>query len=70
MPDGIALHDMETAWHLWRLMCWTDWRWPPDVLLRQDYKIIEDLATIQWYSDVVKDAMVGPVGSVSVPISG
>lgn len=51
------------------MLRWIDWRWPPDVLLNQPWALMEDIATLEWYSGVVKDTMVAGVGSRSAAIS-
>jgi hypothetical protein len=60
---------MEQAWEIWRLLEWTDWRWPPSVLLEQPAELMKDVAQLHWYSRVVKESMVGPVGAVSAPVT-
>jgi hypothetical protein len=31
----------------------TDWRWPPDVVMRQDQRVLDDLLTIEgWYATI------------------
>lgn len=69
LPDGVFFNDLEAAWEIWRMLRWIDWRWPPDVLLNQPWALMEDIATLEWYSGVVKDTMVAGVGSRSAAIS-
>lgn len=69
LPDGLRFNDLESAWEVWRILNWIDWRWPPDVILRQPAALMDDIATLQWYSGIVKDSMIdGGVGTKSAAI--
>jgi hypothetical protein len=46
LPDEIELHDPELAWRLWTTLDAIDWRWPPDVILRQPEWIMDDILTV------------------------
>jgi hypothetical protein len=47
LSDVIAIDPDDIAFtkELWTMMEATDWRWPPDVLLRQDDRILHNLLT-------------------------
>ena len=46
LPD-VQLNDQETAWRVWRLARAFDWKFPPDVLLRQDAALMDDLLQLE-----------------------
>jgi hypothetical protein len=50
----VALDDAERAWHLWTLLEALDWKYPPDVLERQDASLMHDLLEIASASTLVK----------------
>ena len=54
LPARLALHDEDAAWRVWSLLEATEWRWPPDVLLRQDEALMEDISAIAWLNGVVR----------------
>lgn len=69
LPDGLFFHDLDNAWYVWKLLNWIDWRWPPSVILDQPAGLMDDIATLQWYSKVVEDSMTsGGVGTKSAAI--
>lgn len=41
-----------------------DWKFPPDVLLRQDDLLMRDLQTISWRRKMIKEMMKGPAFSI------
>jgi hypothetical protein len=47
-PEDWELYDLERAWMLWVLLDSIEWRWPADVVERQDERLMHDLATISW----------------------
>lgn len=53
LPDRLPLHDEATAYRVWSLLEAVEWRWPPDVLLRQDEALMEDIAAIAWLNGQV-----------------
>ncbi|MCB0207707.1 MAG: hypothetical protein KDJ52_00165 [Anaerolineae bacterium] len=50
LPEELNLNDPELAWQVWTTLEGIDWRWPPDVILRQDEAIMEDILTIASYA--------------------
>jgi hypothetical protein len=46
LPD-VTFHDLDLAFPLWRLLRGFDYQFPPDVLLRQDEAIMDDLLGIE-----------------------
>jgi len=46
LPD-VELNDFERSFRVWRLARAFDWKFPPDVLLRQEEALMEDLLTIE-----------------------
>lgn len=48
LPDRLYLHDPEGSYQVFTWLEATDWRWPPDVLLRQPEALMEDLVQISW----------------------
>jgi hypothetical protein len=39
---------------MWMLLESIEWRWPPDVLARQEESLMLDLATISWLNRRIK----------------
>lgn len=54
LPETVILNDEAGAYELWQLLEATDWRWPPDVLLRQDERLLYDVMTIAGLAQSVK----------------
>lgn len=48
------MHNERLAWQVWSWLEATNWRWPPDVLLRQPEALMEDIATIAWFNGQVE----------------
>lgn len=42
---------------MWLKLQAIDWRWPPDVIMRQDDRLMEDIATIDAEYRKVKNAL-------------
>lgn len=63
MPDGLVFNDMEKAFAVWKILRWTEWRWPPDVVLRQESDLLEDIAQLQWYYKLMKDSLSPSAGT-------
>ena len=46
LPD-LMLHDPDVAFPIWRLLHGFDYRFPPDVLLRQGEALMNDLLALE-----------------------
>jgi hypothetical protein len=53
LPD-CDLNDPDRAWQMWTLLEALDWKFPPDVLERQDAALLHDLMEISSASTLVK----------------
>jgi len=61
--EGWDLHFPELSWELWSTLEAIDWKYPPDVVLRQPERIMDDLRTISWRRKLVEDwVQPGPAG--------
>lgn len=52
--DDWQVYDLELAQTVYGWLDATEWRWPPDVLLRQPAALMHDLATIVWLKRLIK----------------
>jgi len=51
----VPFHDVETAWKVWLLLEATGWKWPPDVLLRQDEALMDDIKSISMVAHEIEE---------------
>ena len=51
----MPFHDVETAWRVWLLLEATGWKWPPDVLLRQDEALMDDIMSISMVAHEIEE---------------
>ena len=56
MPD-VYVHDLERAWEVFCRGEAFAWRWPPDVLERQDEGLMNDLTVILAMASRVKEVL-------------
>lgn len=54
LPEQVDLHDEALAWRVWGWLEAVDWKWPPDVLLRQPEALMEDISVLAHLSRQVE----------------
>jgi len=53
--EDLPFHDFETAWTVWIMLEATGWKWPPDVLLRQDGALMSDIMSISMVAHQIEE---------------
>lgn len=59
----MELADPERAKRIWILLEATDWKWPPDVLERQDDALMDDIIKIAGAAQIVRKQLEENEGS-------